>query len=77
MLEYENAQKVAKTVEMDGRHLIGHEAFKERLDSIKSMQSILREVNQIENENATRNEKEREVERLNQAKHVDAEYDAA
>ena len=53
MLEYENTQKDVETTNMDGRHLIGREAFKERLESVNAMQSILREVDQIENENVT------------------------
>lgn len=41
MLEYENTQKVVKTVEMDGRHLIGHDSFKEKLQSVNTMHQIL------------------------------------
>jgi len=53
MLEYENTQKAVQTTNMDGRHLISREAFKERLESVNAMQSILRQVDQIENENVT------------------------
>ena len=77
MDEYENAHKVAKTVEMDGRHLLGHEAFKERLESLNTMQSILAEVEHIENENASCEKADREAERMSQERQVDAEYEAA
>lgn len=77
MLEYENTQKVVKTVEMDGRHLIGHDSFKEKLQSVNTMHQILQEVNKIENQQSAKSEMEREIERENQKAQVDAEYDAS
>ena len=76
MLEYENAQKVAATVDMDPKQLVGYETFKEKLESVNTMRAILEEAGRTEQEGVGRTAEERELERLNQTSQIDAEQDA-